>query len=392
MNEESTKLSGCLNRIGTIYQSIAIMFLTTVLFLVGFEVTIATYRAFRNVVTPEKCIGYADCPENLLKLPYYQDKDWAEEFWDTPQPPARFHPYSLWHTETNEDKYRNFDEQGFRITPNVQCDEGAYHIYMFGGSTTWGDGTPDWGTIPAYLQNMFNDTDQMICMHNMGQRAFHATQEVVELTNQLQLGVRPDMVIFYDGINEIGNMIEMGEPWLPSSILRRLLWEDVDPFVKLVSATNTYTFLIKYFKSPYAKPPVTRYSDEKAEQLMQQTIDIYINNYHIVEALSKQFDFEFKFFWQPTIAYKKPLTEDEQSILEMYVPRMGPLYFEDNMEVILSIHQRMEEMADDFDHLVYIGDAYEQHSGQLYFDIWHVTPEGNEIVAREIFDVVGSIP
>ena len=391
MSEQSTKLSGCLGRIGTIYQSIAIMFLTTVLFLVGFEITVATYRAIRSVITTDVCDGFAGCPENLLKLPYYQDKEWAEEFWNTTRPDARFHPYSLWHTETLTNKYYTFDEEGFRVTPDGQCGEGAYHIYIFGGSTTWGDGAPDWGTIPAYLQSLYNNTDQTICIHNMGQRAFHATQEVVELTNQLQLGLRPDSVIFYDGVNENGNMIENGEPWTPSSTINRLLSDNIDPFAEIISATNTYTFLSKYFKSA-GGIPTPRFSEEKADQQVQATIDVYLNNYRIVEALSDYFDFEFYFFWQPTIAYDKPLTEVEQVILDMYVPRIGPLYFEDNLEVIVSVYQGIEEAADDFDHLYYIGDIFAQHSEQLYFDLWHITPEGNEIIAHKIFNILNTSP
>lgn len=391
MENQQTKLVGCLVQIGKVYRSIGIIFLTTVIFLIGFEVTVATYRGIRSIITPDVCVGYATCAENRPTLPYYQDQEWAEEFWAIPRPSERFHPYSLWRTEANDDGYRTFDEAGFRVTPNGQCDDDTYHIFMFGGSTLWGQGSPDWGTIPAYLQNLFNETDQVVCIHNMGQRAFHSTQEVVELTNQLQLGARPDMVVFYDGVNEIYNTIETGEPWLPNvSFTERLLWEDVPPLVKLISATHTYSFLSKYFRSPNDSSPTIGYTDEQTDQIIQDTVNTYLNNYQIVDALSKHFDFEFYFFWQPTITLNKPLTEIEAETVEIYIPRIGPLYFEDNLEVINTVYQVVEARAVDFDNLYYLGYVYEDYSELLFYDLLHVVPKGNEIVADEIFRILNS--
>lgn len=391
MEDQKSTLLGCLDQIGKVYKSIAIVFLTTVIFLVGFEITVATYRGIRSVITPDVCEGYATCAENRPTLPYYQDQEWAEEFWALPRPTSRFHPYTLWRTETHNDGYRTFNEDGLRVTPNVKCGENAYHIYMFGGSTMWGQGSPDWGTIPAYLQKFFNETDQEVCIHNMGQRAFHSTQEVVELTNQLQLGVRPDMVVFFDGVNEINNTIETGGPWLPNvSFTEHLLWDDVPPFIKLISATHTYSFLSKYFESPGNSTATIRYTDQETDQIIQDIINTYLNNYRIVEALSKDFGFEFYFFWQPSITLDKPLTEIELATVDIYVPRIGPLYFEDNMDIINTVYREIEDRASDFDNLYYLGYIYEEHDELLFYDLLHVTPRGNEIVANAIFDIVFS--
>ena len=393
MSNHQTDKPGCLHRIGGIYTSIAIILLTTIMFLVGFEASIAIFRSVRSTTVSSGCPNYVICPEDRVDLPYYHDQDWAEEFWSLSQPKQRFQPYTLWRTKTNDDGFRTFDEEGHRVTPNGQCDEGAYHIYMFGGSTMWGMGSPDWETIPAYLQNFYNETDQTVCIHNMGQLAFHSTQEVVELVNLIQLGNRPDMVIFYDGVNEFGNLIGTGKPWLPSaSFDTRKLEEDVSPFVELISTTNTYYFLSKFFKSPNDAPPITPYSKEQGDQIIQDTVNTYIHNYQIVETLGEQFDFEFHFFWQPTILFNKPLTEIEEAIVKQDVPSIGPPYFDNNFEVIKTLYDEIEELADRLDNLSYLGYVYETTTDLLFYDLYHVTPQGNELIAQEMFDILKSNP
>lgn len=401
MQQQPTKLSGCLDQIGIVYKSIAIIFLTTILFISGFEAVLGIYKHIRratiaNIYEGEGCSGFARCNSRQAALPYYQNQEWAEAFWDISKPGVSFHPYSMWHTETYKDDFYTFGDEGFRETPNVQCNEGAYHIFMFGGSTLWGEGSPDWGTIPAYMQEMFNNqTDQTICIHNMGQLAFHVTQEVVELTNQLQLGVRPDMVVFYDGVNEIGNAIESGKVWVPSGILpfrSRLEQGSGSPYAEIASSTNIYNIFSRYFISENNNIPITPYSDEEVDSLIQDTVDVYLNNYRIVEALSEHFDFKFYFFWQPTIgAGNKALTEDEQEILALDTPRSGPGYFNDPLGAVRQTYEAIEAISTEFDNLFFIGDTFDDYTEQIYIDIWHITPQGNEIIARELFNVLSPI-
>ena len=73
---------------------------------------------------------------------------------------------------------------------------------MFGGSTAWGEGAPDDETIPSHLARLMNVWGVDTTVKNLGERGYVSTQEVVFLYRELQAGRRPDVVVFYDGIND----------------------------------------------------------------------------------------------------------------------------------------------------------------------------------------------
>ena len=387
MSNQPSKLTGCLTRIGSVYTFIAIITFTTIILIFGIEFSLGVIRNIRQSDAAVSCQHYAGCDSKRASLPYYQAQDWGEEFWDTAIPKARLQPYTMWHTEDHEDKFATFKE-GFRVTPNAQCTEDAYDIYIFGGSTIWGEGAPDWGTIPAYLQDLFNNqTDEIVCVHNMGQRQFHLTQEIVELINQLQLGTRPDMVIFYDGINEVGNTIETGVPWIPGG----WSWDTPakeDPIKQIIAGSNINRLLNRFRKST-STSAIQPFSDIELDNVIAETVDVYLNNYQIVEGLSQQFDFEVYFFWQPFLGVDdKVLTVEEKDILAVDLAIAGPGYFEDPLKYIQDVYAEIKTRAEDISNLYYISDILDEYEQQIYFDIWHITPEGNEIVAQRIFDII----
>lgn len=279
-----------------------------------------------------------------------------------------------------------FNSDGLRETPGVQCDTESYHIYIFGGSTLWGEGAPDWGTIPAYLQNLFNErSDYAVCVHNMGQRAFHLTQEVVEFVNHLQQGFKPDMVIFYDGINEIGNTMENGKPWIPSQFSQSIELGK-NPLNEIITNSNTFRLLRRL--GLVKTTPLVRLENQEIEAVLNETIDVYLNNYEIVDALSDHFEFEYYFFWQPMIAAdNKILSPEEEDIVEIDL-RYGVGYFSDAIGAIRYVYDQIRKIEKDYDHLYYIGDVFNEVGQQIYIDIWHITPEGNELIADRIFDIV----
>ena len=75
----------------------------------------------------------------------------------------------------------------------------AKTIFMFGGSTLWGTGSPDRNTIPSELQALLGPEYDI---YNFGETGYVSTQELNYLLHRLSLGDIPDTVIFYDGVND----------------------------------------------------------------------------------------------------------------------------------------------------------------------------------------------
>ena len=73
---------------------------------------------------------------------------------------------------------------------------------MFGGSTTFGDGARDDYTVSSWLQKILDDTPYCTEVTNFGQEGYVSSQELLLLLEQLRIKNTPDLVVFYDGIND----------------------------------------------------------------------------------------------------------------------------------------------------------------------------------------------
>ena len=74
-----------------------------------------------------------------------------------------------------------------------------------------GDWCPGLGNNLAYLQKGLEQLhDGPVCVVNFGESAFVSTQGVLTLLRQLQLGNVPQLVIFYDGLNDVYSAYQSG--------------------------------------------------------------------------------------------------------------------------------------------------------------------------------------
>jgi len=63
----------------------------------------------------------------------------------------------------------------------------------------WGGGAPDNGTIPALFSSISG-----MPSYNKGEQGFNSRQGIARLVNLLAQGEKMDIVIFYDGVNDVG--------------------------------------------------------------------------------------------------------------------------------------------------------------------------------------------
>jgi|TARA_Y100000310_G_scaffold142172_1_gene141617 uncharacterized protein YjbI with pentapeptide repeats len=97
---------------------------------------------------------------------------------------------------TNSDGFR-----GPEVT--LEKTENAYRIFMVGGSTTYGDGIEDSGTMPFFLQQKFDEMDLgfNVQVINAGIPKAFSEGEVKLIKNRL-LQYEPDLFVVYDGWND----------------------------------------------------------------------------------------------------------------------------------------------------------------------------------------------
>jgi lysophospholipase L1-like esterase len=88
--------------------------------------------------------------------------------------------------------------------------EDAPVVWFFGGSTMFGEGQRDEHTIPSEVARLAEDAGTPVRVVNFGQRGWVIWQELLQLDQQLAVREAPDLVVFYDGTNEVNVMAEQG--------------------------------------------------------------------------------------------------------------------------------------------------------------------------------------
>lgn len=79
-----------------------------------------------------------------------------------------------------------------------------YAVFVFGGSTTFGHGVPDADTVVAALEERLAGrvAGRTIRSYNFGRGYYFSRQERALLESLLAQGLRPDAVVFIDGLND----------------------------------------------------------------------------------------------------------------------------------------------------------------------------------------------
>lgn len=372
------------NRVKRVYSTVAIIFLNLViLFLVveaGSALIIYAYW-YRVVYEPSK------------NLSYYQQQEWSADYWKEGAPLGfTYQPYVSWKSSAHHGDLINVDESGLRVTPNSEEDNPSLSIFCFGGSTMWGWGAPDWGTIPAYLAEIINaqSKEESVRVVNFGEGRYISSQEVIRLIQEIKHGNIPDIVIFYDGINDVGYAHGYGQAGVPFDMWRtfgvRTEVTKYQRFKNLALDLHISRGVRKGLGMLFGFQP---FQGIGIDELSRETVSIYLHNMDIVDALSKKYGFDYYFFWQPSLYEEsKPLTLEEQEIKGRLVPASGS----ERIEFRHAVYSLIKSEAEKRDKLYYIADIFNDTQDLMYFDGAHLIPDGNRIIAQRIADIIaGSI-
>lgn len=327
---------------------------------------------------------YDQRPDYRIEADAYSDPNLARAYFEEHRlaDKARWEPYVYWRRKAFSGDLIHVDEQGRRLTwnPSFSLSDTFQNTYMFGGSTLWGTGTPDEFTIPSFLSKKLQKNNISAKVQNWGESGYASTQNLIQLIRLLQRGERPDMVIFYDGVNDVYNAVQRGNAGEPANEYNRerefnLLNEPGRLYGTAASAFLSHG-LYRLFRGLFASE--TTIPEEKITELSVDVIRLYLENVRMVISLAEMYDFEPVFIWQPSIFTKELLTEYEREELAR----------ESHARLLmLSAHNQLLKKRENADGLpVYdFTGIFDDMEEPLFIDFCHLAEKGNQLVADEIF-------
>lgn len=270
---------------------------------------------------------------------------------------VRWAPYVYRRHPSFQGRFISTDSLGHRITPQRMTSKGGrtIRIFFFGGSTTFGWYQRDGNTIPAIAADRLENApgeDVGVEVTNLGVAGHTFTQEVIELILRLREGERPDVVVFYDGINDVMSTEQNGRAGFPQNEAnrevdflrgRRLAAESRPGFGNDLLAIG-HGLQVVLSRSELARrilasrPPISAMT-VSTDTLAQRIVDMYTANVRIVETLAAGYGFEPIYAWQPALlSTRKRLTPREswlghpqrisdlhRAVPELLEPAMTPL-------------------------------------------------------------------
>jgi hypothetical protein len=371
------------------YKAVAIVTLNTLILFVCLELAATVVAKIWKEPTP---VGDEEQPR--AHVSYYASQAWAEQYWKefSLSRHQLYHPYVLWRRAPLKGDFVNINQDGIRFTPGADCSLNSYKVFAFGGSTMWGTGAPDWGTIPAYLQTDFTTLlHEPVCVTNFGESAFISTQSVIQLIQELQSGDVPNLVIFYDGVNDTYAAYQSGRLTHQNfdQIAAKLQNGNSPPpsLIAWIESSNSFHLLKRLLAELRQNPPnsadLLTYKTMGIDTgtLSDAVVDKYSGNYKIVHALAREYGFEALFFWQPFIAVgNKSLTDEEQEMKRSSDPALIELY--------KSVYARVEQLAKKYENIYYIADIFDKYEPLIWIDSAHVTAVGNRLIAQKMVQVI----
>jgi hypothetical protein len=117
---------------------------------------------------------------------------------------TEYRPFVGWRHLPHRGPTITIDEEGSRRHPRDPADApGAPVLGLFGGSTVWGVGVPDAGTLPAAFDRLLPG----VAVRNFGQTGYNSRQSLALLIERLGAGDRlAGGVVLFEGVNDVASL------------------------------------------------------------------------------------------------------------------------------------------------------------------------------------------
>jgi len=331
--------------------------------------------------------------DGRIDLPNFIDKEWSNTiFRDTKSLELQYKPFVAWSRKEFTGEAVHVNADGDRVhSPTTEDPVG--HIRFFGGSTTWGTGVDDEHTIPA-LFNALN-TDWLV--HNHGEAGFLSRQELARLINIVNRGEPTDLVVFYDGYNDVRNLCRNGVDLLGHGRQQKLASLVAGRLFTVQAMTSSFQQLAQDFARRSGKKTYAPSRCVDNPEYGEKIANTLIANWRVARAVAALANADFIAILQPTAAIGNPnishLVDDAFSLDDYSTPKGQEKLNGKKMAkgvdiriVYPHIQKRIAEEGLDF--VLDLTDAYDGNE-LIYMGPSHVTANGNERIAKRLQAVVG---
>ena len=294
-----------------------------------------------------------------------------------------YESFYAWRRPETANTTININASGQRVTYRPEGTDPDKKIAFFGGSTTWGTGADDMSTIPSYVAKQLPEFEAT----NFGETGYIAHQSLNRFLKHYFEGYRPEVVVFYDGVNDVWNKCRSElNPFAHSREfeIRTTLSEtgttSPDSFWAVVGPIRNLAGKVSRTLDSRARSSTDFYDCHEDAQKAEQIARVLLSDWQIMKNIVEGYGGEFIGILQPhAFVSKTPL---EHLDLD---PTLGEQYDAVYPKVIDLLDSEFPDLRPNFVDLTHALDTDEY----VYIDWCHLSPNGNEMVAGFMLEEIG---
>jgi hypothetical protein len=374
---------------------------------------LATEAGFRLAFGLKDRLAGKEQPSRRILEEGYGGATWPiQHYRELEQIEDRWCPYVYFRQKPFRGQTIHVGSDGTRATwepPPVKAGEpatgrGEIRLLMLGGSSLWGFGARDDHSIPSLVAFMLYERGCRARVKNLAELGYVSTQEIVALLRELQAGYRPDVVVFYDGVNDTTSALLEGDTGLSTNERnRRAEFNLLQSPMRLAGALGGW--LVKESGSyRFAQAvrqrliggssavgvdlsSVTTFASEKAfspetiRRLSEGVVQCYEANIALAHGLGRSYGFRPLFYWQPVVFTKTTQHPAEQQEAARY-GWAEPMFREVHAKINSSAGLRTEKAFRD------LSSIFGGSRDLVYIDYCHTTESANRRIAVAIVEDV----
>ena len=308
-------------------------------------------------------------------------------------------------------KFLNISPEGIRFNDqsdsNDPRNKSRIHVFLFGGSTTFGYGVKDADTIAAHMEKVLNKDGSYYRVFNCGRQSYFSTIEAIAFQQFLQDGAYINIAVFIDGLNDVFHNCPVYRNKSRFSEHIEEFWNDIDYLYGYADEKGPWLNSNRFFKHLIRQMPLmrkirklkkkvinhlvcknaqeTRFhepwaqkhnpNDVETRKLAQQISQLTLTNWNIIRGISQQFDIYQIFCLQPVYYMNLPL-ENHLFLIKNEHPLWEKIYKQ--------YYQSIRDSSCLKDDFIDLSTVFKDVVHCPYVDSHHYSPYGNRLIAEVI--------
>lgn len=296
-------------------------------------------------------------------------------------------PYTHFKPRAYSGTFNTINANGQRKTLNYNNSlSNPIRIFCFGGSTMYGIGSTDENTIPSILSKLLSKKypTRNFEVINFGIPGYSRDLESIQLKQELINNNIPDIVIFYDGVNEVLTAFQNKRIDFPMNSSKRIMeFNSSQSYAKKAKLLIKSSYTMRMIRFLQKKLLKNRFSDtiDLSQKLATKITDNFRSNLYYSGNLSKAYNYVELNFLQPTIFSKNQLSDYEE-IMKKNEAYMSSFYDVTYKQIANdSIINNNVSYKD-------ISQIFSTTNTTIFSDFCHTAEEGNTIVALEMLNEI----